>query len=106
MIEEELPYYYNHNGKWCSVVAIDKQIGKIVVSTEILCEEQQKKFSFRYDDAACFIADLNKLHDRGEIFLRGEASPPRSRIIMKSREAGPSEGGPSEKEKKEKTRAT
>ena len=101
MAHSELPYYYNHNGKWCSVVAIDNQRGKIVVSTEILCEEQQKKFSFRYDDEDKFLVEANNLHDKGEVFLRGEALPIDLWEIL---EAGPSEAGPSEERKKKRKR--
>ena len=100
MAQSELPYYYNHNGKWCRVVGIEEQRGKIIVTTEILCE-QQKKSLFAYDDAASFIAELNNLHDKEEIFLRGEALPVDLWEIL---EAGPSEGGSSEERKKKRKR--
>lgn len=103
MIEEELPYYYNHNGKWCSVVGIEEQRGKIIVTTETLCE-QQKKSLFAYDDVVEFISEASKLHDREELFLRGEASPPvLCELIMKNRRKNrSSEAGPSERKKKRK----
>ena len=98
MIEKELPYYYNHNGVWCKVVALHCFKNKTFVRTESFSKEQ-KKSSFAYDDVASFIAEANNSHDKGELFLRAQRLPAElCEIIMNTREAGPSE----ERKKKRK----